>query len=131
MILTFILIVTRNFDLATDLATCRQGGVHVGVRYSTLNRRENFGKVTRVDLLANVSASDRLNVCRRERSGKMSASRGTSRRSGWTGIGRRRAAEPKDNAAIDTSLSDVNMRLCHCTLQSRICQLVVNPTIVN
>src|SRR4249920_2823659 len=61
----------------------------------------------------------------------MSASRGTSRRSGWTEIGRRRAAEPKDNAAVDTSLSDVNMRLCHCTLQSRICQIVVNPIIVN
>jgi hypothetical protein len=85
--------------------------MHVYVRVAATNRSNDFGKFFGPDLLANIATADRHDACGRNRPGEGTGSIGAVRRPGRSSI-LTRLAEPENDAAVHTGLSDMDVRLC-------------------
>jgi hypothetical protein len=102
---------TGRADLAADLAPRREVRVDVCISVAGANRGDDFGELLCTDLLTGVVTGNSDYACGRNRPGERTRSIGAVRRPGWTLVVVR-LAEPEDDAAVHTRLSDMDMRLC-------------------
>jgi hypothetical protein len=111
--------VVMDPDLSPNFAARREVRVHVRISLTGANSFEHFIKIAIANLLAGVGSRRSNDVRRGDRTSEVAGTISAGRSSRRTGT-RGRLTKPDNNAAIDTSLADMDVGLSYFSLYAAV-----------